>query len=109
MAGGVRTRIKLLDTAAAGEIITIKTQVTHLMETGHRLDSAGLPMPRSIIHRLHCTFDGETVVDVDLRPGISTNPFFEFDALVTRSGLFEFAWYDDDGSVYTASEAVTVT
>lgn len=109
MASGVRTRIKLPDTAVAGEVITIKTQVTHLMETGHRLDGDGRPMPRSIIHRLHCTFDGETVVDVDLRPGISTNPFFEFDARVTRSGRFEFAWYDDDGSVYTAAEAITVT
>lgn len=109
MATGVKTRIKLPDTAGAGDVITIKTQITHLMETGHRLDSAGVPLPRSIIHRLHCTFDGETVVDVDLRPGISTNPFFEFDAQVTRSGVFQFAWHDDDGAVYTAAKAISVT
>ena len=108
MAAGVKTRIKLPDTAAAGEIVTIKTQITHEMETGHRIDGAGNLLPRSIIHRLLVTFEGETVVDVDLRPGVSTNPFFEFDARVTRSGVFQFAWYDDDGAIYTAAEPITV-
>lgn len=109
MAAGVKTRIKLPDTATAGEVVTIKTQITHEMETGHRLDGAGNLLPRSIINRLLCTFEGETVIDVDLRPGISTNPFFEFDVRVTRSGVFQFAWYDDDGAIYTAAEPISVT
>jgi sulfur-oxidizing protein SoxZ len=28
---------------------------------------------------------------------------------VPESGEFTFTWYDDDGSVYTATEAITVS
>ncbi|WP_460601803.1 thiosulfate oxidation carrier complex protein SoxZ, partial [Escherichia coli] len=39
---------------------------------------------------------------------ISTNPYFEFEAIVPESGEFTFTWYDDDGSVYTDTHSITV-
>lgn len=109
MAGGVKSRVKLPKVAAAGEVITIKTLITHRMESGQRRDDAGAVIPRSIIHRFACAFEGETVVDVEVHPGVSTNPFFEFRARVTGSGVFRFTWYDDDGTIYTDSKPITVT
>lgn len=109
MAAGVRTRVKLPKQAAVGEVITIKTQITHRMESGQRLDPQGKPIPRAIIHRFLCTFEGELVIDLDIGPGISTNPFFEFQAVVPGPGVFQFSWFDDDGSIYTDSRAVSVT
>lgn len=108
MAAGVKTRIKLPKEVRAGEVITIKTLITHRMESGQRVDPDGNPIPRSIIHRFLCTFEGETVIDLEIGPGISTNPFFEFQALVPGSGVFTFAWYDDDGAIYTDTRAITV-
>ena len=104
----IKPRVRVPKTASAGEAITIKTLINHQMETGLRKDSNGNPIPRQIINRFTAEFNGQTVIDVQLEPAVSTNPYFEFEAVVPESGEFTFTWYDDDGSVYTTTEAVTV-
>jgi thiosulfate oxidation carrier complex protein SoxZ len=60
--------------------VTIKTLISHKMESGQRKDGDGNLIPRSIINRFTCDFNGENVIDVTLEPAISTNPYFQFDA-----------------------------
>ncbi len=108
MAKGVKPRVKVPKTAAAGDSITIKTLISHKMESGQRKDKEGNLIPRSIINRFTCDFNGVNVIDVTLEPAISTNPFLEFEAKVPESGEFAFTWYDDDGSVYETSKSITV-
>lgn len=108
MADNVTPRVRVPKTAAAGEIVTIKTLISHPMESGQRKDKNGEKIPRSIINRFTCDFNGENVIDFTLEPAISTNPFFEFEAKVPASGEFKFTWYDDDGSVYEDSKPITV-
>ena len=108
MAENVKPRVRVPSDATAGEEITIKTLISHNMESGQRKDSDGNPIPRSIINRFTCTFNGETVIDVKMEPAISTNPYFEFQAIVPETGTFEFTWYDDDGAVYTDVKEITV-
>ena len=103
-----KPRVKVPKTAKAGEIITIKTLISHKMESGQRKDSDGNVIPRSIINRFVVDFNGENVIDVTLEPAISTNPFFEFQAIVPETGTFNFTWYDDDGSVYEEAKDITV-
>ena len=109
MASGVKPRVKVPKTASAGETITIKTLISHKMESGQRKDGDGNPIPRSIINRFTCDFNGENVIDVVLEPAISTNPFVAFEAVVPESGEFKFTWYDDDGSVYEEAKSVEVS
>lgn len=109
MASGVKPRVKVPKTASAGETITIKTLISHKMESGQRKDGDGNVIPRSIINRFTCDFNGENVVDVTLEPAISTNPYFEFDSVVPEAGTFQFTWYDDDGSVYETSKDIAVS
>ena len=109
MADGVKPRVKVPGSASVGEAITIKTLISHPMESGQRKDGDGNPIPRSIIHRFTCDFNGENVIDVVLAPAISTNPYFEFEAKVPESGDFTFTWYDDDGSVYTETKSIEVS
>jgi sulfur-oxidizing protein SoxZ len=108
MAKGVKPRVKVPKTAAAGETITIKTLISHKMESGQRKDDDGNVIPRSIINRFVADFNGQNVIDVQLEPAISTNPYFQFEAVVPESGEFTFTWYDDDGSVYDTSKKITV-
>ncbi len=108
MASGVKPRVKVPKKAAAGESITIKTLISHKMESGQRKDKEGNPIPRSIINRFTCDFNGQNVIDVKLEPAISTNPYFEFEATVPEAGDFKFTWYDDDGSVYDTTKSVAV-
>jgi len=109
MAEGVKPRVKVPKSASAGEAVTIKTLISHQMESGQRKDADGNVIPRSIINRFTCDFNGQNVIDVVLAPAISTNPYFEFDATVPESGEFTFTWYDDDGSTYTDTQSIEVS
>ena len=96
MAKGVKPRVKVPKTAAAGDTITIKTLISHKMESGQRKDKDGNKIPRSIINRFTCDFNGQSVID------------FKFDAVVPETGEFKFTWYDDDGSVYETAKNIAV-
>ncbi|MCB2129624.1 MAG: thiosulfate oxidation carrier complex protein SoxZ [Rhodobacteraceae bacterium] len=109
MAKDVKPRVKVPGTAAAGEVVSIKTLISHQMESGQRKDKDGNLIPRSIINRFTCDFNGMNVIDVALDPAISTNPYFEFAARVDASGEFKFTWYDDDGSIYEDAKSITVS
>ncbi len=109
MASGVKPRVKVPKTAAAGETITIKTLISHKMESGQRKDDDGNIIPRSIINRFVVDFQGQNVIDVQLEPAISTNPYFQFEAVVPGPGEFQFTWYDDDGSVYETAKKIDVS
>ncbi len=108
MASGVKPRVKVPKSAAAGSAITIKTLISHKMESGRRKDTDGNLIPRSIINRFTAEFNGESVIEVMMEAAISTNPFFEFDATVPEAGEFKFTWYDDDGDVYEAVKSVAM-
>jgi len=108
MAKGVKPRVKVPKKAEAGETITIKTLISHKMESGQRKDSDGKIIPRSIINRFTADFNGQNVIDVTLEPAISTNPYLQFEATVPEAGKFDFKWYDDDGSVYEESKEISI-
>jgi sulfur-oxidizing protein SoxZ len=109
MAENVKPRVKVPSSASAGDVIEIKTLISHQMESGQRKDADGNTIPRSIINRFVATFNGETIIDVTMEPAISTNPYFEFAATVPESGEFVFTWYDDDGSVYEEKASIEVS
>ena len=80
-----------------GETIEIKTLISHPMETGFRSASDGKLIPRDIIHRFVCTFEGTEIFSADLFPAISANPFIAFTMRAERSGTLTFRWLDDKG------------
>lgn len=108
MSKDVKPRVKVPKSAAAGDVITIKTLISHKMESGQRKDKQGNRIPRKIINRFTCDFNGQNVVDITLEPAISTNPYIQFDAKVPEAGDFVFKWFDDDGSVYETTKSITV-
>lgn len=108
MAKDVKPRVKVPKSAKAGEVVTLKTLISHPMESGQRKDKDGKVIPRSIINRFTCDFNGQNVIDITIDPAVSTNPYFEFDAKVDAKGEFKFTWYDDDGSVYEDVKPIEV-
>ncbi|SDO46047.1 sulfur-oxidizing protein SoxZ [Lutimaribacter pacificus] len=108
MADGVKPRVKAPKSASAGEVVTIKTLISHKMESGQRKNKDGSVIPRSIINRFTCEFNGTSVIDVKMEPAISTNPYFEFEATIPEAGDLKFTWYDDDGSVYEDVKSVAI-
>ena len=104
-----KPRIKLPSSAKKGEVIEIKTLIAHPMETGLRKDQDGKVIPRKIINKFTCEFNGKPVFSADIEPAVAANPYMQFTAKVEESGTFRFTWVDDDGTVTTAEQPIAVT
>lgn len=94
--------------AKRGEIIEIKTLMSHIMETGYRHTADGAVIPRDIITNFSCRYNGNEIFRADLFPASSANPFITFFTVATESGKFEFEWTGDKGFTETASASIIV-
>lgn len=105
----IKPRVKVPKTASAGEVVEIKTLISHPMESGQRKDSkTGEKIPRKIINTFVATFGGEEVIRVAIEPAVSANPYIEFSMKVPETGELRFEWTDDDGSVYDEAKTIKV-
>jgi sulfur-oxidizing protein SoxZ len=102
-----RALIKLPDAAVPGEVIEIRTLIQHPMETGYRPGPNGKILPRDIIRRFTCVYDGEVIFSAELHPAIAANPFLSFTTVATRTGPVTFTWEGDNG--FTQTETATLT
>ncbi len=103
-----RALINVPADAKRGEIIEIKTLISHQMETGYRRDTVGNVIPRDIINRFVCLYNCVEVFRADLSPAIAANPFLSFSTVAVESGTIEFQWTDDRGNTQTASAIINV-
>ena len=104
-----KPRVRVPKSADKGEVVEIKTLISHPMESGQRKDrKTGELIPRKIINKFVCTYNGNEVFSADLEPAISANPYMSFFVKVEDSGEFEFTWTDDDGSTYSKKSEITV-
>jgi sulfur-oxidizing protein SoxZ len=94
--------------AKRGDIIEIKSLMSHIMETGYRHTASGQAVPRDIITSFACRYNGNEIFRADLFPAIAANPFITFFTTATESGKFEFEWIGDNGFSETASAAIIV-
>lgn len=104
-----RTLITVAKSARRGEIIEIKALIAHRMDTGYLPDSQGRRVPRDIIQRFTCRYNGETVFSAELFPATAANPYLLFHTVATESGTLEFEWRGDNGFAQTERVAITVT
>jgi sulfur-oxidizing protein SoxZ len=95
--------------AKRGDVIEIKTLMSHIMETGFRHTETGAAIPRNIITNFSCRYNGNEVFRAELFPAFSANPFIAFFTVATDSGSFEFRWTGDNGFSETATASITVS
>jgi len=103
-----RALIHVPATAKRGEVIEIKTLISHMMETGYRIGVTGLPIPRDIINRFVCTYNGEEVFSAELFPAIAANPYITFFTVATESGTLAFSWTDQHGATQVQTAQIAV-
>jgi sulfur-oxidizing protein SoxZ len=94
--------------AKRGQIIEIRTLMSHIMETGFRHTAGGELVPRDIITSFVCRYNGDEIFRADLFPAIAANPFISFFTVATESGKFDFEWIGDNGFSESASAPITV-
>lgn len=104
-----RTLINAPATARRGEVIAIRTTIAHPMETGFRPGSDGKTLPRDIIRRVSCRYNGELVFSAELFSAVAANPYLAFHTVATDSGTLVLTWEGDKGFSHTESLSLTVT
>ena len=105
MAGAL---INVPERARRGEIVEIKTLISHPMETGYRRNQSGVRVERDIVRLFVCTYNGAEVFRAELHPAIAANPFIVFTTIATESGTLTFQWTGDNGFSVTESAKILV-
>jgi sulfur-oxidizing protein SoxZ len=102
-----RTLINVPPKARRGDVITIRTLISHEMETGYRFTTTGQRIARDIITSFVATYNGEEIFRAELHPAMSANPFIQFHTVATESGTIAFEWTGDNG--YAGRETVKIS
>ena len=95
--------------AKRGDVIEVRTLIGHPMETGFRVGVDGARVPRDLIRRLVCRYNGEVVFAAELFPATSANPYVVFHTVAVESGTLAFTWEGDHGFAQTETVAIRVT
>ncbi|MBL8698250.1 MAG: thiosulfate oxidation carrier complex protein SoxZ [Alphaproteobacteria bacterium] len=102
------SRVSVPPTAKRGDIVAIRTVISHPMETGLRLNQFNTWIPMRIIEQFTCRFAGRELFRARPYPAVATNPYFAFLVRAETSGTFAFEWIDTDGSIYTNRAPIEV-
>lgn len=101
-------RVRVPERAAPGEVVEVRTLASHPMETGYRIDTRGERVPRRILERLRCRYDGRLVFDAELRPAIAANPYVAFAFVADRTGEVVLEWVEDTGRTLVERRTLVV-
>ena len=103
-----RALVNIPKTARRGEVIEIRTLISHPMETGYRPGPNGRILPRDIVTRFTCTYGAVEVFSADLYPAMSANPYLVFTTVATESGTITLTWSGDNGFSQTETASIEV-
>jgi sulfur-oxidizing protein SoxZ len=81
-----RALINVPAKAKRGDLIEIKTLISHPMESGYRVGTNGAVIPRDIIRQFVSTYNGAEIFRAALSPAIAANPFISFFTIAIESG-----------------------
>jgi sulfur-oxidizing protein SoxZ len=102
------SRISVPPESHRGQPFEVRITIRHAMETGYRTDASGNTIPRNVIRRFTCSYNGEPVFAVRMGSGIAANPYLRFFVTARDSGTLDFEWIDDAGERATAQAPVKV-
>ena len=103
-----RALINVPKTAKRGDVIEIKTLISHVMETGYRHGTNGQMIHRDIITTFTAKYNGEEIFSTQLFPAIAANPFLTFHTVASESGTLTFHWEGDNGFEVTEEAKIVV-
>ena len=104
-----RALVTVPSEAKRGDVVEVRTLIGHAMETGFRVGADGKRVPRDLIRRFTCRYNGEVVFAAELYPATSANPYIVFHTVATESGTLAFTWEGDNGFAQTETAAIRVT
>lgn len=88
--------------AANGDVVEVKILMRHDMETGQRKDASGKVIPGHFIKTLVAKCKDKVVLDAQLGPSVSKDPFLSFKFKGGAKGdKVTVTWVDNKGDTRT--------
>jgi sulfur-oxidizing protein SoxZ len=102
-----RVRIRVPSAIRPGEVIRVRTLVTHPMEV-LQFDKDRKPVPRNyqFIHRVVATYNGREILQAETTQAVSQNPFFAFPLKVTEPGVLKVTFQDTHGNTFEGTAEI---
>ncbi|MFN4263506.1 MAG: thiosulfate oxidation carrier complex protein SoxZ [Thioalkalivibrionaceae bacterium] len=91
---------------AADGKVTVRALITHPMETGARRDGSGNTVPAHYIETVEAKVGDRTVMTAFWGPGISRNPFYQFEFNGAAGEQLVLSWTDNKGESDSAEVSV---
>jgi len=102
-------RIQMPKQATRGQVVEIRIAIQHPMETGFRRDDGGREIPKNVINKLVCRYNGAEVFRAEMGSGVAANPYLDFFVVADASGELVFDWVDDNGMTGSERAPIVVT
>ena len=74
MSDDIKPRLRVPANAKKGEVVEVKTLITHPMENGQRKDADGKLIPRLLVNSLAVTYNDKPCGSSPRSPPIPTSP-----------------------------------
>ena len=96
------------ETPAPGEIVRVRAQIVHVMESGFRIDASGEAIPPDLLTGFTASIDDALLLEWTPETAVSQNPYIEFTFAARRSGTLRMVWTDSRGIVAEAEREVRI-
>lgn len=96
------------ETPARDEIVRVRAQIAHPMETGFRHYADGTPLPPNLMTRFQALLDDVLLMEWLPEPAVAQNPYIEFTFAARTSGTLRMIWTDETGDFAEAERRITV-
>lgn len=93
---------------ARGEIVRVRAQIEHTMESGLRVDGDGKPRPRNIVRRFEARLGANLVFVWEPGISIAQNPYIEFTFAAREGGELVMLWVDEKDVTQEARKTLTL-
>lgn len=90
-------RLRVPESARAGDVVEVRLLIQHDMETGFRRDMQGRAVAMNVITEVRARYGDEEVFRAELGSGISANPYLAFHVRAAKSGEIRVEWVDTAG------------
>ena len=96
-------------TPKKGEVVRVRAQMEHVMESGLRTDPAtGKVRPRNIVNRFEARLGSALLFTWEPGISIAQNPYIEFTFVARESGELQMQWKDEQGQTLSAQKTISV-
>ncbi len=101
-----KVRIRVPSPVSKGEVVTVRTLVTHPMEIVERKEGKVVEKNYNFVYKVVATYNGKQILEVETTQSISQNPLFAFPLKVNEPGTLKISFTDTHGQTYEGTAEI---